>query len=108
MLCLLMLFSAFNYVFFHEILVKAYQSLGYPVYLIYPMAIAKVLGVIAILSNLNKTLAEWAYAGFFFDLVLAVAAHLMVADGGEMFSIAGLAFWAMSYFTRARRNSVAY
>ena len=57
------------------------RHLGYPVYIIYPLAIAKVLGVIAILSNRSKVLAEWAYAGFFFDAGLATMAHYYNNDG---------------------------
>lgn len=108
LLCLLMLFSAYNYIFNHAALADAYTSLGYPTYLIYPLAAAKILGVVAILSNLNKTLAEWAYAGFFSDLVLAAAAHIMVGDGSELFAIIGLVFWAVSYFTKSSRNTIAY
>ncbi len=65
-----------------EIVKEFFQSLGYPIYLIYLIAIAKVLGVIVILSKRSKLLSEWAYAGFFFDVVLAAAAHFHANDGG--------------------------
>ncbi|WP_281253705.1 DoxX family protein [Labilibaculum filiforme] len=42
---------------------------------------AKILGLVAIWSNKSKLLKEWAYAGFFFDFVLAFVAHIIVADG---------------------------
>jgi len=58
-----------------------FEHLGYPTYLIYPLAIAKVLGVIAVISNLSAFLKHLAYAGFFFDVVLATLAHWMAGDG---------------------------
>ena len=96
-LCLIMTFSAFNYFFHHEMVVGFYENLGYPTYLIYPSAILKILGIIAILSKKSKMLKEWAYVGFFFDMVLALAAHLMVDDGAGAFASIGLIGWFVSY-----------
>lgn len=56
--------------------------LGYPIYFIQFISVAKLLGSIAILiPGLNKTLKEWAYAGLFFDLVGAV--YSGVASSGK-------------------------
>jgi hypothetical protein len=77
----LMLMSVSMYLFNHEEIRAAFTNLGYPTYLIYPLAVAKILGLIAILTDKSKMLKEWAYAGFFFDFVLAFFAHIMVADG---------------------------
>jgi hypothetical protein len=41
----------------------------------------KVLGVAALLAPGAGRLKEWAYAGFFFNLTGAMAAHLAVGDG---------------------------
>jgi hypothetical protein len=46
-------------------------------------------------------LTEWAYAGFFFDAVLAYAAHY-VAGGGAMFSIIALVAIIVSRFFYSR------
>jgi hypothetical protein len=62
-----------------------FTSLGYPTYIIYPLTIAKLLGIIAIWYNKSGTLKEWAYAGFFFDFMLAMVAEIH-ADDGEYFS----------------------
>ena len=49
-----------------------HDSLGYPVYFIPFIGLAKLLGVIAILiPGLNK-IKEWAYAGLFFDLTSSI------------------------------------
>jgi hypothetical protein len=81
LLSLMMLGGAGMYIFNHTEVAKVFEALGYPTYIIYPLAVAKVLGIIAIWSNFNKSLKEWAYAGFFYDLVLAVAAHVSIRDG---------------------------
>lgn len=78
----MMLFSAGMYIFNHAEIVEAFGKLGYPAYIIYPLAIAKLLGLVAIWTKLSKTLTEWAYAGFFFNAVLAFSAHMMIGDGG--------------------------
>ena len=56
--------------------------LGYPIYFIQFISVAKLVGSIAILiPGLNKTLKEWAYAGLFFDLAGAV--YSGVASSGK-------------------------
>lgn len=97
LLTLLMLFSASMYVFSHEMVKEMFISFGYPTYIIYPLAGAKILGLFALWSPKLRTLKEWAYAGFFFDFVLAFYAHKMINDGGETGSILALVLWVASY-----------
>jgi len=99
LLTLLMFFSGYNYVFNNEAITAAFESFGYPTYLIYPLAIAKLLGLVAIWGNFSKWLKEWAYAGFFFDTVLAFFAHYMVSDGQHFGAVLALVFVLVSYFT---------
>lgn len=82
----------------HADVVKAFTKLGYPTYIIYPLAIAKLLGLIAIWTKISPTLKEWAYAGFFFDLVLAIAAHVAIKDGEFFAAAIGLTLLLASYF----------
>ena len=50
-----------------------HDSLGYPIYFIQFISIAKLIGVIIILiPGLHRSVKEWAYAGLFFDLAGAV------------------------------------
>ena len=84
LVCLLMLFSATMYFLNHEMVSETFLNLGYPTYVIYPLAIAKILAVVAILTKKSALLKEWAYAGLFFDFVLAFSGHLMVNDGEHM------------------------
>ena len=50
-----------------------HDALGYPVYFIRFISIAKLIGCIVILiPGLNRSVKEWAYAGLFFDLAGAI------------------------------------
>ena len=55
--------------------------LGYPLYLMRMLGLAKILGAVVIVANRWTSLKEWAYAGYFFDLAGAVVSHLIVGDG---------------------------
>ena len=94
-----MLLSAGMYVFKHEMVVEMFTSLSYPSYIIYPLAIAKILGLIAIWSNKSRMLKEWAYAGFVFELLLAISAHVNVGDGGFAGAAIALVLTLVSYST---------
>ncbi len=93
----LVLMGASQYFFNHEVVVGMFKSLAFPTYLIYPMGIAKVLGLVAIWSNISKRLKEWAYAGFVFNFLLAISAHINVNDGEFMPAVMALLFVIASY-----------
>jgi hypothetical protein len=97
LLSAMMLMAAGMYFFNHEMVAELFASLGYPTYIIYPLAVAKILGITAILTKKCKTLKEWAYAGFFYDLVLALSAHLMVGDGEFAGALVALVLLMVSY-----------
>ena len=105
LLTLLVLFSAGMYFFNHEEIIKAFEGLGYPTYIIYPLAILKLMGLAIILGNLGSKLKEWAYAGFFFNFVLAFFAHIMVGDGEQIGALMGLVFLLTSYFSGKKVRS---
>ncbi|HAS39269.1 MAG TPA: hypothetical protein DCS93_02265 [Microscillaceae bacterium] len=75
-----------------------FTKLGYPVYIIYPLAIAKILAVVAILTKMSTKLKEWAYAGLFFEFVLAGAAHIVAKDGEVGFAIIATILLLTSYY----------
>ena len=99
LLTAIMCFSAYNYFFNNEMIRGFYEAMGYPTYLIYPMAIAKILGLVAVWGNFSKWLKEWAYAGFFFNSILAFFAHLMIGDGQQTGAVLAFVFVLTSYFT---------
>ena len=97
LLTALLLFSVSNYFFRNEMIRQFFTNFGYPTYLVYPLAVAKLLGLVALWANL-KTLKEWAYAGFFFNFVLAFFAHQQIGDGDQGGAIVALVLLLATYF----------
>ena len=97
LLTVLMLFSAGMYFFNNGMVSETFIKLGYPVYIIYPLAGLKILGLIAIWTKKSHTLKEWAYAGFFFDFVLALVAHIQVNDGEYAPALVAIILLLLSY-----------
>ena len=58
-------------------------QLGYPLYIMKILGLAKVLGGLAILTGRSPRLKEWAYAGFAFDFLGAAASHLLAGDAAH-------------------------
>ena len=106
LLTLLMIMSIGMYLFNHEMMAETFTKLGYPSYIIYPLAAAKALGLIAIWTNLSNTLKEWAYAGFFFDFILALSAHIHIADGEHIPAIIALILLSISYYFSKKVNTI--
>lgn len=98
LLCALFAFSAGMYFMNYDEVVGVFEGLGFPGWIVYPLAIVKVLGIIAILTKQSKMLKEWAYAGFFFDAVLACGAHYYAQDGQGMPAILGIILVIVSRF----------
>lgn len=96
----LILLSAGMYFLNHEEISATFEQLGYPAYLVYPLAIAKILGLVAIWSKKSNTLREWAYAGFFFDFVLAAIAHFMILDGEHIPALVAIVLVLVSHIFR--------
>jgi uncharacterized membrane protein YphA (DoxX/SURF4 family) len=65
----MMLFSAVSSFIDNPEGAKMMAAIGYRPYVLHLLAVAKVLGVIAILTPGFPRLKEWAYAGFSFDLI---------------------------------------
>ena len=101
-MCGVFAFSASMYFTKTEMVRGFFDALGYPSYLVIPLAILKVLGIIAVLTRASKLLTEWAYAGFFLDAVLAFVAHQVAGDGGAMFSIIAIISTIVSRYLYGR------
>lgn len=52
---------------------KEIMNLGYPIYVLTILGVAKILGAIALVQEKSGTLREWAYAGFTIDFIGASA-----------------------------------
>jgi hypothetical protein len=96
----LMLMSAIPDVLSSPIAITGmHDGLGYPLYFIPFIGVAKVLGAITVVVPGFKRLKEWAYAGLVFDLVGAtysiIAAHQPV--GSWVFMVLPLLLAGLSY-----------
>ncbi len=104
----LLLFAMSAVMSFSSSAAVSIATMGYPVYFIKLLGIAKGLGVIAILANRFPRIKEWAYAGFTFDVIFA-AASILAINGSPMdtiFPLVVLVFLAVSYFSWHRLEKI--
>jgi len=97
LLSALLVMSAGMYVFNNAEVSKLFMGFGYPVYIIYPLAIAKIGAVIVLLSQKKSTIKEWAYSALFFDFILAFFAHFMISDGDQIGALIAMVLLIVSY-----------
>ncbi len=92
-----MIISAIGYFLHTEKIEAVFSRLGYPTQLIYPLAIFMVIGALILLLTKNTFIKELTYAGFFFNYMLAISAHI-IADYGSMAPALGsIALLIISY-----------
>lgn len=93
----LLLMSAWMYVFKNEMISQAFTGFGYPTYLIYPLVVLKVSAVIVLLTQKQNFIKYLAYAGLFFEFILAFFAHIMTKDGEQITSVIAMLLLVTSY-----------
>ena len=69
-----------------------HKGMGYPIYFIQFISLAKIIGAIAILIPGLKTIKEWAYAGLFFDLIGATYSIIKVSPSFDP-GMLGMLVW---------------
>src|SRR6187402_843330 len=76
-----------------------HEDLGYPIYFVPFIGVAKALGVLAILLPISRRIKEWAYAGLFFDLIGATFSIIAVGSPASnyLFMLMPLTFAVLSY-----------
>jgi DoxX-like family len=98
----LMIFSAVGGIQPSEETIKMlHDGMGYPIYFIQFISIAKILGAVAILIPGLKRIKEWAYAGLFFDLAGAIYSGIAAAKGVDpkmLFMLAWIVPGILSYY----------
>ncbi|UMB54279.1 DoxX family protein [Lutibacter sp. A64] len=97
LLSALLLMSAGMYIFNNAEVSKMFIGFGYPVYIIYPLAVAKILAVGVLVTQKQSKIKEWTYSALFFEFILAFFAHVMIKDGGQMAAIIALVLLVVSY-----------
>jgi EamA domain-containing membrane protein RarD len=92
----------------HPVAVKGmHEDLGYPLYFIPFIGVAKVLGVIAILIPGYSRIKEWAYAGLIFDLIGATFSIIAVGKPDWIFMALPLTLGFGSYVFYHKRKKVS-
>ena len=106
---LMMLGSAIPDVISSEVAIKGmHEGLGYPLYLIPFVGVAKVLGIIAILIPGFPGIKEWTYAGLFFDLVATFSIYSSGERGANLaFMLVPILLGALSYIYYRRKQSLS-
>jgi len=83
----------------NEEFLTSLTGLGYPIYLANILAVAYILGIIAILQTKYQLLKEWAYAGFTFALLGAFLSHVFSNESLKgVFALVALTILLVSYF----------
>jgi hypothetical protein len=108
LLSLLMLMGSSMYFFNHEMVAATFLKLGFPTFIIYPLAIAKLSGVVVLWVSKSEALKQWAYAGFAFVFILATSAHSNINDGEFAAALMALIFVATAnvFERKIKRSSV--
>ena len=106
LLSALLLMSAGMYFFDNDVVSGMFTSFGYPTYIIYPLAVAKMGAVAVLLTQKQSKIKEWAYSALFFEFILAFFAHFMIGDGEQMGAVMAMTLLIVSYiFGRKTFNS---
>lgn len=79
--CLVLGFSGASHFAHSAMMVEAMQAMGYPLYFMTIIGLAKMAGTVVLLIPGQPLLKEWAYAGLAFNLVGATASHTFSGDG---------------------------
>lgn len=111
-LCLLYGVSVIVYISDLGAAAETYVQLGYPAYLPSIMIFVKALGVLAVLVRKPVWLAQLAYAGFFYHLILAFVAHIGVGDPGfapaVLLLVCAIVSWATQNYARTPNAPYAF
>jgi hypothetical protein len=102
-----MLMSALPDIISHPLAVQGmHNELGYPLYFIPFIGVAKFLGVVAILLPGFHRLKEWAYAGFAYDLIGATYSVFSIGKPDWMYMLIFIAFFFVTYFLYQKRKKL--
>lgn len=104
---LFMLSSAIPNLLQAEEWVEVFTALGYPLYLLPFLGVAKLLGVIALMVPGFPKLKEWAYAGFTFNLSGAIYSGIAASgfDPKMLVLLVPIAMGVVSYLFHRKRSA---
>ena len=102
-----MLFSAVPDILVSPDAVTFMTKLGYPLYFLPFIGVAKALGVLAILVPGYPRVKEWAYAGLMYDLIGAMYSIIATGDMSGSVLLVFIALGIISYMLHHRRLKAA-
>ncbi len=107
--CAIFVMGGIGHLFRLEPQLEGMQTLGYPLYVMTILGVAKLFGVAALLIPGQPLLKEWAYAGFTFDLLGASASHAFSGDSlpAVLIPLVVLGLGAVSYRMRPPSRRLA-
>jgi len=76
----LLLVAVSTYHVIHDQQALVFTALGYPTYLVYPLAWLKIIAIIVIISHRFNDLRDMVYAAYFINMVMALVGHLVYGD----------------------------
>lgn len=102
--------SVFSYISDPVASAAGYAGVGYPAYLVTMMIFVKTAGILAVLVRRPVWLAQLAYAGFFYHLILAFSAHIAAGVPGFEIAIVLFVLVILSWLSQnaARGPGAAY
>ncbi|MDT7833223.1 DoxX family protein [Flavobacteriaceae bacterium S356] len=100
---LMILAGAITYFVEYEMVSELFSALGVPASIVYPLAIAKILGVLAIWLIKHRVVKTLAYAGFAINLTAAIIAHVNAGDGEAFGPVIPLILLIISYIFYRKR-----
>ena len=78
---LLLGFAAVMYLTNYEAAAGFFTHLGYPTYLVYPLATLKIIALLIIVIHRYNDLRDMAYAAYFINMIMALVGHQQAGDG---------------------------
>lgn len=91
------------YITAHDMVAGMYEGLlNYPTYIIWPLAILKIVAAVVILWRPSTFLSDFAYAAMFCHLLLAASAHFAAGDPGWPPAIVAWIALIVSFLTQNR------
>ena len=73
-------FAVWAYHAKHEMISGFFLALGYPSYLVYPLAYLKLTAILIIVTHRYNDLRDMAYAAYFINMVMALVGHIEHGD----------------------------
>lgn len=96
-----MLLAVYFYFFKNDYVSNYFEMIGFPAWLVVPLGIVKILGIIGMWNRKFLTIREWAYAGYFYNCVLAFFGNLLCPTGEfTLAAVVAIALLVVSYFVK--------